>query len=238
MKRLIHFTEASLRRVTTETRAAEITGDLIEQYPASASQFSLAFCRVFLSFTWRWIAAVPLALLSLFACNIPFGHFVSPWLQQQTSAYKLSHHAELYVLFLMTGFNIALWSLASLSAVRYGLRDRITVLTGISAAIELTVLCLMPVTHFSRILPCCLLAGFVLLLTRSALRRHAIVILLGMAVYAAPILVPVMLDVTDRPAPLLYPIAWIAAILAQAYVLAKARTRLQTPLHSPSQRSA
>jgi hypothetical protein len=115
-----------LARITSRPRAEEILGDLIERR-LSAFAFCLAFTRIVLAFTWRWLVGIPAAMVSIAIIGVPYVEILKPQVELAIShGQNLDGHrliqASVYVLLAA----IALVSVAFLALARYGWRSSIT----------------------------------------------------------------------------------------------------------------
>jgi hypothetical protein len=124
-----HLAQWLLARVSTEQRASEIIGDILEQPNRSATAFWFTVMRIVFALSWRWTLGLVAAFCSWLIAFAPYRFFVGS-----------KHHAPLqseawmaWASWLLMA-SICLWSLTALTSFRYGMRDS---LTRISVALSL-----------------------------------------------------------------------------------------------------
>jgi hypothetical protein len=124
-----HLAQWLLARVSTEQRASEIIGDILEQPNRSVAAFWFTVIRIVFALSWRWMLGLVAAFCSWLIAFAPYRFFVGS-----------KHHAPLHFESWMVWANwllmasIGLWSLTALTSFRYGMRDS---LTRISVALSL-----------------------------------------------------------------------------------------------------
>ncbi len=121
-----------LRRVTTQERAAAITGDLIEQNTKRASLlFWFSVAGIMLSLSARWLLAF---IIAWQVGNWTFSHFLrSSGILGFIETEGFSHHhtGHLFLIFVISLGVVGnfLWQIGLFLAIRYGLRDTMARLT-------------------------------------------------------------------------------------------------------------
>ena len=124
--------ETLLRAVAVKDRAREITGDLLETYSqAGAFSFWLAFTRLFLSFAWKPAAAFLVAAIVSFSFSTELFFVASRKLfAGPVHAPTLLFHALRYA-----EVSSPLWALAVFTMLRFGVRDRLWIVSAIYACL-------------------------------------------------------------------------------------------------------
>ncbi len=126
--------EATLRILTDRQRAAEITGDLLEQHP-SELRFWWAALRIFAALTWRPAAGILAAFLSLFWSFLPFanswhqGGSPSPMTRWQMVPMEASY------------IGMFLWPVACLALAKFGVRSATAAIACNIAALTTLISC-------------------------------------------------------------------------------------------------
>jgi hypothetical protein len=133
----VTLAEHLLTPITGAPRASEIVGDLLEE-AASSTAFWLSVMRVAFSYSWRWMIGVPAAMFSILLPAVPFVELLKRQMERQLSTElhsggHLEHHPVIQASVFVLLAAVALWSIATLSLVRFGLRGGVTRTTGFLA---------------------------------------------------------------------------------------------------------
>jgi hypothetical protein len=121
-----------LQRVVAEERADEIIGDFLETHAqATPISFSLAFVCLFLSFAWRpFTAFIAAVFIGLVSWSVLFEKASRQlWLGQVHNSAVLSHAIQYVTV------SAPLWAIAALTLVRFGVRDRLWIISAVYAGV-------------------------------------------------------------------------------------------------------
>jgi hypothetical protein len=110
--------ETLLRIFGGRERASEIVGDLLEQHGASAAAFWWAVLAIVFAMTWRWMAAIitaAVSMLFILTKYVAFFQRVSPY-EKIPLTWGLA--------WMLAG--LCAWSVVMLNVFRFGFRDRLS----------------------------------------------------------------------------------------------------------------
>ena len=122
-----------LQNVVSAERASEIIGDFLETHsPSAMTLFNLDFVRLLLSFAWRPLTALLGAVVIGFLCSSLL--FVKAsrqlWVGPVQNSAMLSHAVQ------YARISAPLWAIAVFSLVRFGVRDRLWIVSALYACVS------------------------------------------------------------------------------------------------------
>ena len=168
------FAQWLLQRVSTRDRASEMVGDLMEQYRDAPVRFNLAVAQLFVAHAWRWVAGIVVALFSMVIPVPAFQHIATRRLLLMHRRHEvITHHWMLWgsaFLFI----SVCIWSLTAMSLFRYGVRDRLTQISGFLALVMTSAACFAWLPNATYVIPVVALLLILLLILHPNFRRPAI----------------------------------------------------------------
>lgn len=169
--------ELVLSLFVTRDRAASILGDLLETADENGmAWFWMSFLRILISLAWRpvlaWAGAYATGITML-SIALHLGPF---W--QKVEPIRYAHQQDALDLTLLATaalMSAPLWFLAPYCILRYGLRDRVTLLTITIGALSTLAFVFGPLQWIMRVCTACAIALSLVALARPAWRRPFLV---------------------------------------------------------------
>jgi hypothetical protein len=133
---MLNLSEALLFRLTDPTRAAAIYGDLVELAATRGRLwFWLAYARTLVAIGWRTPAAIVAAIVFTTSLRGAIASRLQPhWLfniQQLNLTYQQHPHLNQFCWTLSISVMFCAWIVFPYVAIRFGLRNRLTYLSGL-----------------------------------------------------------------------------------------------------------
>jgi hypothetical protein len=215
------FCERALALVCGQERASEIVGDLLEQGSGTKTLW-LMLPKLYLAFGWRWVAGVLLTAAGLFGLGLGLAQLAvatSGPLEPQWTAYGNA----------MTLAALCTWSVAILNAVRFGWRDVLSRVGGMSAILLTCAAACVWMPHVRNIAIGVVVICFAICLANNSLRKAWLSLLLVACAYASAFVLSMkLLPRTPghvAPAVLMVELfsCWFLSLAFEAWTLAQVR---------------
>jgi hypothetical protein len=234
-----------LAKASSEHRASEIIGDLLEQQKNFVEVW-FSVLRVILTMHWRWLIAVPAAMFAVALALKPYAEIVIS--KELSSSLANAHRPQHFGVQPMSPIltvgqylvipAMCLWTVAALALFRYGLAALTTRLSLLLALMFTVASCSLELPHATVFVPSALALSLGALLFSSRIRRAFGCILLSSTAFAgcfmtfaaaAGLFTPIVTKHQDHAGilPALFAcaslVAYAACVTAEAWVLSRSQ---------------